>query len=201
MGANVYLADVKSFGYSGPAAGSTVTAYIPGKSSKRIAVKAFGFTCGSVATTLFFMQTLATTTIKGAVASNLTTVVLAAVAIGGTITGAVGNIAAGDFLVIELDDETQQFQQVVSVAGSIVEVTAALTDTVKSGNTAYGLGIRSDNGHLGYKLTANTQSVKEIDGGVFYANAKEYPMILFELAASSSTINSLDYLTIDYINK
>jgi len=203
MGANIYLEDVKSFGYSNAAGTATVTANIPGQSGTRIAVRAFGFTCGNVATSLFFMQTLATTTIKGAVASNLTTVVLASVAIGGTVTGAVGNLAAGDFIVIKLDDNTQQFQQVVSVAGSVVEVTAALADTVASGNTVWGLGVRSDNGHLGYKLTASTQSTVAIDGGVFYANAKQYPMIAFYLNATATTAGtpgSFDYLTIDYLN-
>jgi len=203
MGGNIYIDSVWSAGYKAQSATATLlTQNIPGKTGKRIAVRAFGYSAANVATDLTFMQTLGQTTQVGAAASGGTTIVLTAKAIGGDATAATGSIATGDYVAVVLADGTYQFTTVASMQTSLtVTLTAALTDDGKDGNAVYGLGVMSDAGHLKYRLTVSTQNTKELDGGIFYGNGKSYPMMIHFLSAGATALTSLDYLSIAYYNR
>jgi hypothetical protein len=203
MGGNIYIDSVWSAGYKAQSATATLlTQNISGRSGKRIAVRAFGFSNANVSTVLYFMQTLGQTTLSAAAASGGTTIALTAKAIGGSATASIGDIATGDYVAVVLADGTYQFTTVASMQTSLtVTLAAALTDDGEAGAAVYGLGVPADQGHLTYKLTVSTQNTKELDGGVFYGNAKSYPMILYYLSAGATALASLDYLTVDYVNK
>jgi hypothetical protein len=194
---------MESFGYKAQTATATaLTQNITGKSGSRIVIRAFGFTCANIATSLYFLQTLATTTSSSATASNLTTIALTSTAIGGTTTAeSVGTVAANDYIAVLLDNGTYQFTTCASLSGSNMVINDALQDTVASGNTIYGLGAAGDSGQLEYLLTVSSQHTKDVDSGVFYGNAKSYPMVMYYLAASATATASLDYLTVAYTNK
>lgn len=203
MSGNIYIDSVWSAGYKAQSATATLlTQTIPGKSGKRIAIRAFGYTAANVSTVLYFMQTLGQTTLASAAASGGTTIVLTAKTIGGSATASIGDIATGDYVAVVLDDGTYQFTTVASMQTSLtVTLAAALTDTVAAGQAVYGLGVAGDQGHLTYKLTVSTQNTKELDGGIFYGAAKSYPMMIYFLSASATALTSLDYLTVDYLNR
>lgn len=198
MGANVYLESVASYGYKAAAsAAATVVQNVDGQDGRRIAVRAFGATCGSVATSLHFMVVQGTTTTNGAVASGATTLVPTAK----TITNGGGALAALDHLCLLMDNGVYHFTTVVSMGVSTVEITDALVDTMADGKAIWGFGVEGDNGHMAFGLTANTQSTEQLDGGIFYGNGKGQPMILKHLSLTSTTIGHLDYAAIDFINK
>ena len=203
MGGNIYIDSVWSAGYKAQSATATaLTQNIPGKSGKRIAVRAFGFSVGDVSTVLYFMQTLGQTTLASAAASGGTTIVLTSKAIGGSATASVGDIATSDYVAVVLADGTYQFTTVASMQTSLtVTLAAALTDDGTAGNPVYGLGVAGDQGHLTYKLTVSTQNTKDLSGGIFYGNAKSYPMMIYHLSAGATAKASLDYLTVAYYNK
>ena len=197
---NTFTKTVDSFGYKAQSATATaLTENIDRQTGARIAIRAFGFTPGDVATSLYFLQTLATTTVNGAVASNLVTIVLTSANIGGTTSGSVGAIAASDYVAVTLDNGDLMFDVLDSAASTTIYLTSNLTDTVASGNTVYGLGAAGDQGHIEYALTASTQNTKELEGGIFFGEGKGYPMILYYLAAGATATASLDYLTVEYI--
>ncbi len=201
MGANTYLKDVDSYGYKAAAAtGTALVQNITGKSGKRIAIRAFGFTDSDVATSLYFMQVMGTTTIKAAVASGQGSVTLTSTAIGGSVTGTVGTLAADDYCVYLLDNGDYFFDLVASVAGSLVTLTNVLTDTIAAGQTVWGFGAAGDAGQVEYALTASSQNTEALDGGIFYAGAKAYPMMVYYLNAAATGLGSIDYITVDYIN-
>ena len=58
----------------------------------------------------------------------------------------------------------------------------------------------SDTGHIKYKLGTSAQTTKELDGGIFYADSKYDPMIVYH-ANDAAAAGSIDYITVDYINK
>jgi hypothetical protein len=198
MGANVYLENVKSFGYNTAASATAITQDIDGISGKRIAIRAFGATASESADSVYFMRVGSRTTASAAVASGLTTVVCSA-----ALTDPAGNaIAASDVIALKMDDGTLHWTTVASWAATTLTVVVndAIDDTMAAGNEIYCLGVYSDSGHMRFKLTASTQSVKEIDGGIFYADAKGDPMRVHH-ANAGSVPGSIDYLTVDYINK
>lgn len=200
MGANTYLKDVASFGHKTQTATTTaLTVDIDGKSGKRIAIRAFGFTNKDIATSLYFMQVMATTTIKAAVASGQGSVTLTSTTIGGSTTG-VAALAANDYCVYLLDNGDMHFDMVASIQGSLVTLTAVLTDTIAAGQTVWGLGAAGDQDQVEYVVAASAQTTKELDGGLFYAGAKGYPMIVFFESDGQTQVSSIDYLTVDYIN-
>ena len=201
MGANTYLKDVDSYGYKPAAAtGTALVQNITGKSGKRIAIRAFGFTDSDVATSLYFMQVMGTTTIKASVASGQGSVTITATTIGGSVTTTTGELAADDYCVYQLDNGDYFFDLVASIAGSLVTLTAALTDSIAAGQTVWGFGAAGDAGQIEYALTASSQNTEAIDGGIFYAGAKAYPMMLYYLNASATGLGTIDYITVDYIN-
>jgi len=198
MGANVYLENVASYGYKAAAsAAATILQTIDGSSGNRIAIRAFGMTCGSVATSLYFMKVAGKTTNDGAAASGGTTVKLTSK----TITAGAGALAALDHMCFEMDNGVYHFTTVVSMGVSTVEITDALVDDMTDGNTIWAFGVESDNGHIAIGLTANTQLTKELDGGIWYGENKGDPGILKHLSLTSSTVGTLDYATIDFLNK
>ena len=202
MGSNTFLKSADSMGYKVQSATATaLTHNIDRAAGARIAIRAFGFTCSDVATSLYFLQTLNTTTVNGAVASNLVTINVASGDVSGSITGSTGPLTSDvDYVAITLDNGDLQFELLESVASTLVYTTNNLKDTVASGNVVYALGFPGDEGHNEYLLTASSQSTKELDGGVFYGKAKGYPMMIYHLSAGATGLGSLDYLTVDYIN-
>ena len=199
---NTYMKGGFSAGYKVQA--DTATAVIQNidrRAGARIAIRAFGFSCANVATSLYFMQTLNTTTVNGAVASGLVTINVTSGDVSGSVTGTTGPLTSDiDYVAITLDNGDLQFELLESVASTLIYTTNALEDTVADGNVVYALGFPGDEGHTEYLLTVSTQNTKELDGGVIYGRAKGYPMMIYHLSAGATALGSLDYLTFDYIN-
>ena len=199
---NTYMKGAFSQGYKVQSATATaLTQEIDRKAGARIAIRAFGFSCGDVATSLYFMQTLNTTTVNGAVASGLVTINVTSGDVSGTVTGSTGPLTSDvDYVAITLDNGDLQFEMLESVASTLIYTTNALEDTVADGNVIYALGFPGDQGHNEYLLTVSTQNTKDVSGGVFYGREKGYPMMLYHLSAGATALASLDYLTVEYIN-
>ena len=195
MGANVYLEDVASYGFASKAASTAIKHYIPGIKGKRIAIRAFGATCGTTATYLYFMQVLGRTTLNGAHASHISSgIILSA----GTFAGQ--TLASNDWLAFEMDDGSIHFTYVTNGTYRSLSVANAFDDTAASGNRVWVFLAYSDTGHLKFKLAASTQTTKELDGGIFYADAAYDPMLVYH-ANDHATAGSIDYISVDYINK
>ena len=200
--ANTWMKDGFSAGYKVQSATATaLTQEIDRVAGARIAIRAFGFSCGDVATSLYFLQTLNTTTVNGAVASGLVTINVTSGDVSGSVTGTTGPLTSDiDYVAITLDNGDLQFELLESVASTLIYTTNALEDTVADGNVVYALGYPGDEGHSEYLLTVSTQNTKELDGGIVYGRAKGYPMMIYHLSAGATALGSLDYLTVDYIN-
>ena len=194
MGSNVYLEDVGSYGFASAAPSTAIKQYIPGKANKRIAIRAWGAQCGATATYLYFMRVLGRTTLSTAAASAATTLVLAASPVSGN------TLATNDWLAIVVDDGSTHFTYVTGGTYGALTINDALDDTAAAGNAVYALMAYSDAGHIKYKLTVSAQTKAAVDGGVFYADAKGDPMIVYH-ANSAAVAGSIDYITVDYINK
>ncbi len=208
MGLNVYLEDVKSYGYTPAATGAaTMKIDITGISGQRIVVRAFGFTCGDVLDDLYFLQTVRTTTGGGSAmtASGNTTMLLSTLACVNDSAGDADDLAAADFLVIKQENGVYHFTECKSVSGNTtIEFYQALTASAEAGAIVYGIGVGGDAGHIRYNLTlTQTQVSKELNDGLYYGEAKGYPMIAYFQAAGTSTAAavSIDWLTLGYINK
>ncbi len=191
MGANVYLTHVKSFGYQTQTTGTDIIQDIPGRPGERIAIRAFGFTCAGTVTEVVFMQALTKTTTTAVAASGASQI---------AVTAAVGSMSAGDVLVVVEDTGNYLFSICRSVATLTIDLCTNLSGAAASGATVYNMGIYSDDGQINYLLTASTQTEKALDGGIFYANAKGYPMRVHHTNDALGDGN-IDYLTVDYINK
>jgi hypothetical protein len=138
------------------------------------------------------MQSLAESTITTAVASGATT--------GLILAADINSLASNDWVAIELDNGGTQFTTVATGTYSGFSISDALTDTVAVGNKVWTFGISTDNGHIKFQLTASVQTEQSLDGGVFYATSKGDPMLVYH-ANNAAAAGSIDYLTIDYINK
>jgi hypothetical protein len=200
MGSNTYLKSVASFGYKAQSATATALIQnVDGNQNGRIVLKAFGFTCANVATSLYFMPVIATTTVNGAVPSGNTTMTLTSATIGGSTSGA-ATLAANDYVCMHMDDGTYHFTAVASVATLVIEISTATDDSMADGRTVWGLGAAGDDHCQEYLLTVSSQNTKELDSGLFYGTGKGYPAMLYYLSASATAVASIDYVTIDYIN-
>ena len=196
MGANVYLESVAAFGDSGEGGSSVIIKNIPGRPGERIAVRAYNLYGGSTAVDFYFMQVLGTASLEAAMAA------------GGSILNldaqptTVQDIAAGDYVCIVQNNGVYHFTEVgASVTGySVIVLCTVIVGAAAIGQGMYFFGIYSDAGHFAITMTATTESAKELDGGIFYAAAKGYPMMLFNLQAVT-TAAQMRYLTVDYINK
>ena len=196
MGANVYLESVASYGFqSGTSA--QITQEIPGRTGKRIAIRAFGFSAGGTISNIYFMQSLGKTTLAADMAATLTIMNLT------SEPGPTGNsLAAGDNICIVKDDGEYDFSIVGTVTGlsNIVLCTLA-SGSCASGAIVYDLGIYSDTGHIVYGLaTVSVVNTEELDGGIFYGAEKGSPMRVVHLCACTGT-ETINYITVDYINK
>jgi len=200
MGSNVYLENIKTYGYQTESASTQIDVDIDPIDGKRVAIRSFGMTCGATATTVTFMQALGETTTTAAVASNATTGFI------GTAEFQTSDnaIATGDYIAIELDDGTYQYTTVATGSYDDFSISAALTDTVAAGNKVWGFGLYSDSqatgGHIRYYLTASTSHTEDLDGGIFYGAAKGYPMKAWH-ANDAAAAGSVDWITVEYINK
>jgi len=199
MGANVYLESVASYGYI--ATGTSVTALtqeIPGRTGKRIAIRAFEFLAGGTAEIVYFMQSLGKTTL----AADMTAVTLTIMNLTGE-PGPTGNsLAAGDYICVVQDDGTYHFSAVGAVTGlsTIVLCTLAGGSTA-AGAVVYDLGVYGDTGHIRYKMaTTSAGNGEEIDGGIFYGTEKGSPMRVHNLCAATGS-EAQHFITVDYINK
>jgi hypothetical protein len=196
MGANVYLKAVSALGYKTATAATAIMQYIQPRSGSRIAIRAFGMSCGATATTVYWMVPIGQSSITTAVASGATT----GFAVDAQPQTTANALASADNVAIQLDDGTYQFTTVATGLFTGFSIAAALTDTVAAGNTVYAFGIFSDTGHFPFKLTISTQTTAAVDGGVFYANAKGAPMIVYH-ANDAAAAGSQDYVAIDYLDK
>ena len=198
MGANVYLEGVASYGFSSAAPSTAIKQYIPGQSGKRIAIRAWGAQCGATATYLYFMRVLGRTTLNGAHSSGITTQInLTAATYGGA------TLATNDWLAFQMDDGSVHFTYVTGGTYRSLTVNDALDDTAADGNTVWALMAFGDAGHIKYKLAVSVQSPVyhgAVDGGQFYADAKGDPMIVYH-ANDAAAAGSIDYVSVDFINK
>lgn len=195
MGANTYLKSVTSFGYKTAATGTAIQQNIDPKAGQRITIRAFGFSCGATITSVYFMQSLGDSTIANAVASNATS--------GFVCTAEPTSdevMASKDIVCIELDNGKFQYDVVASGTWSCFDITSALEDTVAAGNRIFQFGVHTDDGHLRFKLTVSVQTTKELDGGIFRANAMNKPMIAYHVNDTTTVSGSQDYISVDYIN-
>ena len=198
MGANVYLESVASYGYI--STGTSVTALtqeIPGRTGKRIAIRAFEFLAGGTAEIVYFMQSLGKTTLLADCAATLTNL---------NLTGEPGpsgnSLAAGDFICVIMDDGTYHFSAVGAITGlSVIALCTPITGSTALGQTVYDLGIYSDTGHIRYKMaTTSGGNGEEIDGGIFYGTEKGSPMQVHNLCKATGA-EAQHFITVDYINK
>lgn len=202
MAANVYLEAVDGFGYKTQAKGTKIWYGIPGRDNERIAIRAYGAknAHATVATHLWFMNVLGRTTLASASADGVYSAVL-------TATVATGNnLAASDFICIVDDAGYYNFARVVSwtAATKTVVFDTALDSAAAAGNKFFDFGVTTDTtpySHTKSKsLTAGgAQVTHELDGGIFYAKAKGDPMVA--VMVNPSATSSIEYLTVDYINK
>jgi len=196
MGANVYLDSVASYGYNTESAATAIVQGIQPQSGKRIAIRAFGLTAGTTATDVYFMQSLGQSTLSSAVASGATTgFALAAEPV------ASNTLASSDYVGIMVDDGTCHFSKVATGTVSAFSLSTALDDSAAAGNVVYFFGKYSDEGHLRWNVAASTQDTADVDGGLFYANAKGKPMFVFHRNNVAGSAGSIDFITVNYINK
>jgi hypothetical protein len=196
MGANVYLAAAKSYGYKTETAATVIQQGIPPRDGERVAIRAIGLTSGATATLAYVMQAFGQSTITTAVASGATTGLIATADFQKT-----GNlVASGDNVAIELDDGTVQFTTVATGTFSNFSIAAALLDTVAIKNRVWGFGLAADAGHIALLLTASVQTKWEIDGGVFYADGLGKPVLIHHVN-NATAAGSIDYVTVDYIER
>jgi len=196
MGANVYLEDVASFGYNTETAATAIVQGIQPKSGKRIAIRAFGLTAGTIATDIYFMQSLGQSTLSSAVSSGDTT----GLALAGEPYSS-DALASNDYVGIMVDDGTCHFSKVATGTYGDFSISTALDDDAAAGNIVYFFGIYSTEGHLRWNVAASTQDTAEVDGGLFYASGKGKPMFVFHRNNAAGSAGSIDYITVDYINK
>jgi len=196
MGANVYLESVASYGYKTGTSTLGIIQEIPGRTGKRIAIRAFGFMAGGTVDNLYFMQSLGTT------------VLAAAVLEGGSIlnigSGEPGpgtnSLATGDNICVVQDDGVYHFSKVIR-ATSVITLCTVVTGACAIGQKLYDLGVYDDTGHIQYALTTVSVLAKEaLDGGIFYGAEKGSPMRIEQLAAATGS-EAIRYITVDYINK
>jgi hypothetical protein len=100
-----------------------------------------------------------------------------------------------------VDDGTCHFSAVATGTYTSFSLSTALDDSVAAGNVVYFFGIYSDEGHLRWNVAASTQDTADIDGGIFYANGKGKPMHVFHRNNVAGSAGSIDYITVNYINK
>ena len=198
MGANVYLESVASYGYSGVATIVTcLTQEIPGRTDKRIAIRAFGFMAGGTVSNFYFQQSLGKTTLLAVVASGGSTLSLSAE------PGPSGNsLAAGDYIAVIQDDGSYHFSAVGAVTGlSGIVLCTVVTDSIAIGKTIYDLGVCGDTGQIIVRTTtASAEESRELDGGIFYGTEKGSPMMAYN-ACDASGAEAFNFITVDYINK
>lgn len=200
MGANVYLESCDSFGNKSAAAGTSVKHNISGRSGKRITIFAFGATCGSTVTHLYFMQTLGTAAVGTAAIVGVASVVLDGDA---SVSGSYG-LAALDNVVLVDTNGTYEFRVVKSweITTNKLVLTAVHGAALDAGGAVYQLGVSTDSGHLKYRLTVSVQNTKFSDIGVFFGEAKGYPMIAFmKNAANNAGADDIDFISVGYLNK
>jgi hypothetical protein len=75
-----------------------------------------------------------------------------------------------------------------------------LAGAAAAGNVGYFFGAAADTGHFRVLLGASVQTARAEDGGVMYAGGKSEPLIAYH-ANSAAAAGSIDYITVDYINK
>jgi len=198
MGANVYLESVASYGTIGTATSTTaLTVEIPGRSGKRIAIRAFGFMAGGTCEAVQFMQSLGKTTLLAVVASGGSTLSLSGE------PGPSGNsLATSDYIAVIQDDGSYHYSVVGAVTGlSGIVLCTVVTDSIAIGQTVYDLGAKGDTGHINWAPTTVSVLNKEsIDGGIFYGTEKGSPM-LFSGDSAATGLEEICYITVDYINK
>ena len=197
MGSNVYLEAVTSYGYNTETAATVIVTGIQPVSGKRVAIRAFGATAGTSATLVYFMQVLGTSTI----ATTLTSGVTVGYVLAGEPGPTTNTLISNDYIAIQVDDGTTHFSKIATGTYANFSLSTASDDTITAGNTAWWFGAFGDEGHIQVNVAASTQVTEQVDGGIFYGNAKGYPMHVYHANGVAGSAGSIDYITVDYINK
>jgi hypothetical protein len=194
MGANVYLESVGAYGYKTEAADIAIVQGIQPVAGTRAAIRSFGMTCGATATSAYFMKVLGQSTLASAVGTGGSAIAFAAEPVS------TNELASGDYVGIVLDDGTVHFSEVESGTATSFILTTDLAGAAAAGNVGYFFGAADDNGHFRVLLGASVQTARAEDGGVVYAGGKSEPLIAYHVNDADAA-GSIDYITVDYINK
>ena len=197
MGANVYLAHPAAYGYkANGTTGDIIAHFVSRRAGERAAVRAFGFSAGSGATSVYFMTETGKTTMSKAIASAQTT----AMALTAEPNSS-NALAASDYVAIELDNGTFQVVDVATGGWSDFSIAEATDRAILTGADVYDFGAVADSNVQAFKLAVSTQTTKEQDGGLMYASGKNKAMLILHLNDTSANgWGSIDYVTIDYLN-
>lgn len=197
MATQTYVESIKTYGYKTESVNTAIVQNIDPQPGKRITIRAYGFSCGATATSVYAMNPLGATTITTAVASGATTGFIGTA----EFQNANNVLASGDYIAIELDDGTFQYTTVATGTYDDFSISAALTDTVAAGNRVWGFGLYSDTGHVYVKsLTASTHFLRYLDGALIASTAKNHPMKIWH-RNDASTAGTIDFIEVNYINK
>lgn len=199
MGSNAYIRHVAGYGYKTESAATAITHNIPARSGERVSVRAFAFTCGGTACNAYFMTPLGQSTISSAIASGATTG-FAAAAEPQTSSNA---LASSDYIAIQKSNGEWYFGVVATgtYTGFSVSTAAASPGAISAGAIIYGFGVAADTGHYSVLLTVSVQTARNIEGGgLLYGSGKNEPMIVYH-ENDAAAAGSIDYVTVDYINK
>lgn len=196
MGSNVYLTHPASYGYQAGTTATRITQFIGARPGERIAIRAFGFYNDSAVSSVYFMQEQGHGTLLKAVVSGATTRLELDAAISAS-----NPVATGDYVAIELENNTFQVAYLTSGTYSGFDIDTALTDDTLTGAVIYHFGVYGDAGQIAFSLAATIQTTKELDGGIFYSDGIGKAMLVyFPNATVGVDPGSIDYITVDYLN-
>jgi hypothetical protein len=110
--------------------------------------------------------------------------------------------ATGATIAVVLDNGAYQWLTVASTASTTsIPISSALTDTAAAGNPVYFLNVYSSAGHYRVKGSASgVQKTESSDIGLLANTTKGAPLMAHVLAAASTALCQIDYITYAYTN-
>ena len=192
---NTWIKKIGSHGYKKETAATVIEQAIDPVSGHRAVIWALAATAGTAALILYMMHPTRTT-INGAVASGITTVVLTADPLDPS-----GNIiAASDYVCFQKADGTWQYGAVSTWTATTLTVVlaAALTGALLDDAQFFNFGAVGDTGHSQYALGAAAQTVVTQDVPIIAAPHKGYPIKIIN--PNTTDTNHNDFITYGYVN-
>jgi hypothetical protein len=198
MEMSAYVRAVTGLGYKTEGAATAIVQNIAPFPGSRVAIRAFGFTCGATATTAYFMVALGQSAITNLVASGATTGFVA----DAEFQTAANAVASADYVAIEKANGDYHFTTIATgtYAAFSIAAAAGAPGAVAAGGKVFGFGVAADTGHYRVLLTINVQTARALEYGLVYGAGKGSPMIVYH-ANNAAAAGSIDYVAVDYINK